>query len=115
MHSSKSSRLEAFSLCGVAVHRMAGGAQIKPKRHTTQRPKNSPKKCVKEGQRHPIVFVSVAVQAHAHCALCIVRSSAHGRSQSCIFEMPSGQVVIGSVRDGGGGPALTRGSGLLIE
>lgn len=47
-------------------------------------------------------------------ALCIVHSSANGRSRSCIFEMPSGQVVIGSVQDGGV-PGLTRGSGLLIE
>lgn len=47
-------------------------------------------------------------------ALCIVHSSANGRSKSCIFEMPLGQVVIGSVQDGGG-TELTRGSGLLIE
>lgn len=48
------------------------------------------------------------------CTLCIVHSSANGRSPSCIFEMPSGQVVIGSVQDGGG-TQLTRGSSLLIE
>lgn len=48
------------------------------------------------------------------CALCIVYSSANGRSKSCIFEMPLGQVVIGSFQDGGG-TGLTRGSGLLIE
>lgn len=47
-------------------------------------------------------------------ALCIVHSSANGRSKSCIFEMPLGQVVIGSVQDGGG-TELTWGSGLLIE
>lgn len=44
-----------------------------------------------------------------HCAwLC------KGGSKSSIFGIPSGQVVIGSVWDGGG-TELTRGSGLLIE
>ena len=58
------------------------------------------------------MFVSMAGQAHAHCAVCPALQK--GRSKSCIFEMPLGQVVIGSVPDGGG-TGLTRGSGLLIE
>ena len=45
-----------------------------------------------------------------YCAL----GSANGGSKSCIFGMPSEQVVIGSVWRGGG-MELTWGSGLLIE
>lgn len=56
----------------------------------------------------------VSMTSQTPRALCFVHGSASRRSKSCIFEMPSGQVVIGSVQDGGG-TELTRGSGLLIE
>lgn len=51
-------------------------------------------------QKSWTMFVSVTTQAYPHC---IVHGSANGGSKSCIFGMPSGQVVIGSVWDGGVG------------